>query len=122
MSYKAGSFTQVGTGTATIAIGFQPSLLRFSLSQLNGTQENSVAHMSTGFTDGIQQYTHSILAMNGGFWTRFNDTFCVAHYAIVSNAFTRVISAEIVSFNPTSFTLNFDRASSAYLITFEAQS
>ncbi len=120
MSAKVGSFTQAAIGTTTIAVGFQPSLLRFTISQTAGAPENAVAHLSTGFTDGTVQYAHSIYANGNNAYTRIHDTFCLSHHAIVSNSFVRVLSASFVAFTSNGFTLSFDRASSAYLITFEA--
>lgn len=119
--HKVGAFTQAGTGQATIATGFQPNYLRFTISQLAGTPENNAAHISTGFTDGTQQYAHSVLSTaTQGNYTRIHDTFCLSHHAIVDNTFKRVISASFVAFTFNGFTLDFDRASSLYLITFEA--
>lgn len=122
MSHSVGSFTQAGTGQTTISVGFKPTYLRFTISQTAGAPENTVAHLSTGFTDGVTQYAHSIYANANNCYTRINDTFCLTHYAIISNAFTRVLSANFVNFTSNGFTLDFDRASSAYLITFEAYS
>lgn len=119
--YAVGSFTQPATGPITKVVGFEPKYLRFTISQLSSGPENTVAHLSTGFTDGNLQYAHSILATNNqGCYTRMHDTFCLSHHAIVNNAFVRVISATFVAFTFDGFTLDFDRASNQYLITFEA--
>lgn len=126
MAIKAGSFTKGSTGNVTIDTGFQPLFLRFTVSQLYSGPENTQAHLSTGSTDGVTQSSHSILMINDndtfGNYTRNYSIYCVSHMALVSNSITRVISASFVSFNATSFTLNFDRATTDYQIFFEAYS
>lgn len=122
MTPKLGSFTQPSTGDVTVNVGFPPSFLRFTVSQLYGTPENTVAHLSIGATDGTIQHAHSIYsnrATNDAF-TRFHNNYCVTHHAIVNNTFKRVISASLVALTTNGFTLNFDRADSDYQITFEA--
>lgn len=120
MSIKVGSFQQLTTGLCTIAVGFSPSFLRFTISQTAAGPENAVAHLSTGFTDGTDQYAHSTYATPNNAYTRYHDTYCLTHHAIENNTFKRVISASFVEMTANGFTLDFDRASSAYLITFEA--
>jgi hypothetical protein len=121
MSYEVGSFTQASVGdTDEIVVGFEPAYLRFTISQLEGVPENSVAHLSVGFTDGNVEYAHSIYANGNNAYTRKHNTFCLTHHAIVNNTFTRVVSATLKEFTSNGFVLTFDRASSAYQITFEA--
>lgn len=120
MAPKIGAFTQAGLGQVPINTGFKPSYLRFTVSQLD-TPENDAAHISVGFTDGTLQYAHSILATNTlGNYTRRHNNYCLTHHAMIGNTFTRVLSASFVTFRPNGFTIDFDRANTNYLITFEA--
>lgn len=120
MAYYFGSIVQGSTGNQAFSVPFTPTGLKLTVSQLSAGSENDVAHISHGSTDGTNSVAHSILATAQTKITRRSEVYCVTHYAIVSGATTRVISATLVSIVGGTVTLNFDRASLDYEITMEA--
>lgn len=120
MSYYLGSIIQGSTGNQSFSLPFTPTALRFTISQLSAGSENDVAHYSQGMVTSSACFSHAILATAQTKITRYSETYCMAHYAIVSSTTTRVISATLVSLDTNGFTLNFDRATTDYEITVEA--
>lgn len=121
MQSFTGTFTQGTKGTKSVAgLGFKPSYLRFTISQMYSGPEDSIAHLSQGFTDGQRQSAHSIVAAGAGNHTRLSKQYCITHYVGSGSALSRNIAASFVSFDPDGFTLNFDNADSNYQIFVEA--
>lgn len=116
-----GTFTQGSTGNKSVTgVGFQPVYLRFTVGQKFNTPEDTVAHLSTGFTDGTRQSAHSVLADSTGNHTRVDKTKCMTHYIRSGGVLNKNISASFVSFDADGFTLNFDAADANYQIFVEA--
>lgn len=99
--------------------------IEFMVASLHDTNENNVAHLSHGMTDGENGFSNSIL--NNGFgYTRsypndINTTpYCISHLAIVNNTLVRIISATCVGISGSSFVLDFDRTNNNYEIYYRA--
>lgn len=121
MSFFCGTFSESSTGNKSVTgVGFQPSYLRFHLSSKSGASETTVAHYSTGFTDGTRQKAHSILADTTANDSKAYTNRCINHYARVGGVLTEVIVATFVSFDADGFTLNFTAVDSTYDIHVEA--
>lgn len=126
MSYVVSTFAVGSTGNHSVtALTFLPKGLRFTISAKAGASETSVAHLSTGFTDGTNQVAHSILADTTANDSKAYTDRCVNHYARVAGTLTEVIKASFVSFDTNGggvfgFTLNFTAADANYDIHFEA--
>lgn len=124
--FRVGTFTLSSTGIKTFTgMGFQPKMMQFTVSQIFATPQNTVAHLSTGFTDGITSRSHAILADATGNHTRRHpnpsaDNYCVVHYERVGGTVTKIISAKHVSFNPDGFTVDCDAANVNYTIDYMA--
>lgn len=123
MSHFTGTFTAGTTGNKSITgLGFQPSVLRFTVAQKFNVAENTVAHISVGRADGTRQSANAILADGTGQHTRNHSNYCVAHYTRENGVLTRKVSGSFVSFDPDGFTLNFDAADANYQVFVEASS
>lgn len=120
MSYYLGSVIQGSTGNQSFVLPFSPTGLKFTISSLSATPENDTSHISHGSATSSESYAHSILVTPNVRITRYSETYCLTHYAIVSGLTNRIISASLVSIVGNIVTLNFDRASLDYKIIMEA--
>lgn len=129
MKVEVGKFyAPASTGTITKTLddtSINIKSIEFIIASLSNTNENNVAHLSHGMTDGVRSFSNSVL--NNGFgYTRSypngaNTTaYCLSHLAIINNALTRVISATLTGIHGSSFTLNFDRTDDDYEIYYRA--
>ena len=121
MNYFSGNFSTNGItcNRAITGIGFQPSYLRFTLSQKTTTSEAFV-HFSEGFTDGTSQSCHSLYwDSTGGQSKQFTDKV-INHVNRVGGTLTDVIKATFVSFDADGLTLNFSTTTSGYRVHVEA--
>lgn len=125
MGYQITSFSRGTTGNASVTgLTFLPAYLRFTISSRSGTNETTVM-LSTGFTDGNLNKSHSIFQDTTGARSRYYTDRCVSHLTRVSGSITEKIAASFVSFDNNGggdygFTLNFTAADSNYPITVEA--
>lgn len=120
--YTAGSTTGSVTGNRSYAgFGFQPSYVRFTVSQKNGTTESFV-HFSEGFTDGTNQSCHSLFYDGGspaGSTQQYTDRL-IDLKARVSGTLTDILVANFVSFDVDGVTVNFTAIASGYRVYVEA--
>ena len=119
MATAVGSFAIGSTGNLTISsLPFTPTAIEFTISADTSGAENTIAHFSTGRTDGTNSSSESILVTSALTLTRRSNSYCLTHYNITSGSSYRTISATFVSFGTNSFTLNFDRANVNFSIDF----
>jgi len=108
----------ITTGVNTpISLPFNPSEIEFIVSEVVATPENTANHISIGIIDedGVQ-VSHGVLSSGVADISRRAESYCLAHYAIVSSATRRVVSASFVSKTSTILTLFFDRADPGYKV------
>ncbi len=120
MSYKQTSIIQGSIGTRSITFPFVPAGLRFTISQKDPGPVSDMCQYSTGTTDGVNHFAHSILSAPNINITRRSEVYSFTHYAMVNNLTTRVISATALPWTTPTVDLNFDRADINYEITVEA--
>lgn len=118
MAYYATTISHGSTGTKTVTPGFQPQRAKITVGSQFGSTD-SVTHMSSGWTDGTNQFYHSLFADGTGRQTISGSNKLVSHFERVSGSITSVLDATFNSFTATQFKYNVNTANANYQLYVE---
>lgn len=121
MNYFTGTISYSSTGTKTLSIGFQPTLLRITVSSSFGGADSYV-HYCTGWTDGTSSFYHSLFADGSGRQSINGSGKLVSHYERSGSTLTEVLAVTFNSFTATQAKINVTTANPNYQLFIEAMS
>jgi len=109
------------TGSKALSLGFQPKVVRFTVSKKNTTNDY-VAHICHGIaidgTSGVWQECEAIYSDTTGAQSwRFDDRV-ISHWERVSGTLTEVLKVTLTNFNSTGITVNVVNAAN-YIVNLE---